>query len=101
MSYWINWSHLTQEHLTEYQIDVLINYMLKAGNTAEPGVLVRHLAQVRHSTKEQLMTIAEMVEEKGRVEGIQQGLEKGLEEGRQVEARNIAQKCSPAAWNWS
>lgn len=42
---------LTQEHLTEYQIDVLINYMLKAGNTTEPGVLVRQLGRVRHSTR--------------------------------------------------
>lgn len=83
---------LTQDHLTEYQIDVLINYMLKAGNTTEPGVLVRQLAQSAPQYKEQLMTIAEWLEEKGRVEGMQQGLEKGLEEGRQAEARDIAQK---------
>lgn len=66
---------LTQDHLTEYQIDVLINYMLKAGNTTEPGVLVRQLAQSAPQYKEQLMTIAEW-----------------LEEGRQAEARDIAQK---------
>lgn len=83
---------LTQDHLTEYQIDVLINYMLKAGNTTEPGVLVRQLAQSAPQYKEQLMTIAEWLEEKGRAEGMQQGLEKGLEEGRQAEARDIAQK---------
>jgi predicted transposase/invertase (TIGR01784 family) len=79
---------LTQDHLTEYQIDVLINYMLKAGNTTEPGVLVRQLAQSAPQYKEQLMTIAEWLEEKGRAEGMQQG----LEEGRQAEARDIAQK---------
>lgn len=83
---------LTQDHLTEFQIDVLINYMLKAGNTTEPGVLVRQLAQSAPQYKEQLMTIAEWLEEKGRAEGMQQGLEKGLEEGRQAKARDIAQK---------
>ena len=66
--------------------------MLKAGNTTEPGVLVRQLAQSAPQYKEQLMTIAEWLEEKGRAEGMQQGLEKGLEEGRQAKARDIAQK---------
>ena len=54
----------------------------------EPGVLVRQLAQSAPQYKEQLMTIAEWLEEKGRAEGMQQG----LEEGRQAEARDIAQK---------
>lgn len=79
---------LTQDRLSKYQLDVLINYMLKAGNTTEPGVLVRQLAQSAPQYKEQLMTIAEWLEEKGRAEGMQQGLEKG----RQAEARSIAQK---------
>lgn len=88
----LNWHHLvtllTQNYLTESQIDVLINYMLKAGQTTEPGVLIRQLAQSAPQYKEQLMTIAEWLEEKGRAEG----LEKGLQEGRQVEARSIARK---------
>lgn len=91
---------LTQENLTTAQIDVLMNYMLKAGNTTEPGVLIRQLAQSAPQYKEQLMTIAEWLEEKGRAEGVQQGLEQGLErgleqgleEGRLAEARNIARK---------
>lgn len=36
---------LTQDHLTDTQLSVLINYMLKAGNAAEPGALIRQLAQ--------------------------------------------------------
>ncbi|ATF50579.1 Rpn family recombination-promoting nuclease/putative transposase [Citrobacter freundii] len=83
---------LTQNYLTEPQIDVLINYMLKAGQTTEPGVLIRQLARSAPQYKEQLMTIAEWLEEKGRAEGLEKGLEKGLQEGRQVEARSIARK---------
>lgn len=79
---------LTQRCLTDPQLDVLINYMLKAGNTAQPDALIRQLAQSAPQYKDQLMTIAEWLEEKGRAEGIQQG----LEEGRQAEARNIARK---------
>lgn len=66
--------------------------MLKAGQTTEPGVLIRQLARSAPQYKEQLMTIAEWLEEKGRAEGLEKGLEKGLQEGRQVEARSIARK---------
>lgn len=79
---------LTQDHLTDTQLSVLVNYMLKAGNAAEPGALIRQLAQGAPQYKEQLMTIAEWLEEKGRTEGLQ----KGLEQGRQAEARSIARK---------
>lgn len=87
---------LTQDHLTDAQLSVLINYMLKAGNAAEPGALIRQLAQGAPQYKEQLMTIAEWLEEKGRAEGLQKGLQKGLEQGlaqgREAEARAIARK---------
>lgn len=87
---------LTQDHLTDAQLSVLINYMLKAGNAAEPGALIRQLAQGAPQYKEQLMTIAEWLEEKGRTEGLQKGLQKGLEQGlaqgREAEARAIARK---------
>ncbi len=79
---------LTQDHLTDAQLNVLVNYMLKAGNAAEPGALIRQLAQGAPQYKEQLMTIAEWLEEKGRTEGLQ----KGLEQGRHAEARSIARK---------
>lgn len=83
---------LTQDHLTDTQLSVLINYMLKAGNAAEPGALIRQLAQGAPQYKEQLMTIAEWLEEKGRTEGLQKGLEQGLAQGREAEARAIARK---------
>ncbi|ECW2535705.1 Rpn family recombination-promoting nuclease/putative transposase [Salmonella enterica] len=87
---------LTQDHLTDAQLSVLINYMLKAGNAAEPGALIRQLAQGAPQYMEQLMTIAEWLEEKGRTEGLQKGLQKGLEQGlaqgREAEARAIARK---------
>lgn len=83
---------LTQDHLTDTQLSVLVNYMLKAGNAAEPGALIRQLTQGAPQYKEQLMTIAEWLEEKGRTEGLQKGLEQGLVQGREAEARAIARK---------
>lgn len=85
---------LTQDHLTDTQLSVLVNYiyMLKAGNAAEPGALIRQLAQGAPQYKEQLMTIAEWLEEKGRTEGLRKGLEQGLAQGREAEARAIARK---------
>lgn len=62
--------------MTDAQLSVLINYMLKAGNAAEPGALIRQLAQGAPQYKEQLMTIAEWLEEKGRTEGLQKGLQR-------------------------
>lgn len=83
---------LTQDHLTDTQLSVLVNYMLKAGNAAEPGALIRQLAQGAPQYKEQLMTIAEWLEEKGRTEGLRKGLEQWLAQGREAEARAIARK---------
>lgn len=83
---------LTQDHLTDTQLSVLVNYMLKAGNAAEPGALIRQLVQGAPQYKEQLMTIAEWLEEKGRTEGLRKGLEQGLAQGREAEARAIARK---------
>lgn len=83
---------LTQDHLTDTQLSVLVNYMLKTGNAAEPGALIRQLAQGAPQYKEQLMTIAEWLEEKGRTEGLRKGLEQGLAQGREAEARAIARK---------
>uniref|UniRef100_UPI0005B4D834 Rpn family recombination-promoting nuclease/putative transposase n=2 Tax=Citrobacter rodentium TaxID=67825 RepID=UPI0005B4D834 len=79
---------LSQKCLSDSQLNVLINYMLKAGNTADPGALIRQLARSAPQYKDQLMTIAEWLEEKGRTEGI----ELGMVEGRQAEARAIARK---------
>lgn len=58
------------------------------------------LASSAPQYKEQLMSIAEWLEEKGRADGLQKGMQqgmqqgrqKGLEEGRQAEARSIALK---------
>lgn len=83
---------LTQQCLTDPQLDVLINYMVKAGNSENPGALIRQLAQSAPQYKEQLMTIAEWLEEKGRNEGMQLGLQQGLEAGEAKGRQAIAQK---------
>lgn len=72
---------LTQDHLTDTQLSVLINYMLKAGNAAEPGALIRQLAQGAPQYKEQLMTIAEWLEEKAERKGCKRACKKALSKG--------------------
>ncbi|QMI04369.1 Rpn family recombination-promoting nuclease/putative transposase [Citrobacter sp. RHB25-C09] len=83
---------LTQQSLTDPQLDVLINYMVKAGSTSDPGALIRQLAESAPQYKEQLMTIAEWLEEKGRTEGIALGIKQGLEVGEAKSRQAIARK---------
>ncbi len=40
---------LTQDHLTDTQLSVLINHMLKAGNAAEPGAPFVNWRRARRS----------------------------------------------------
>lgn len=81
---------LMENWLTAAQLKALITYMLQAGSTAQPEALICALAQYSPQHKEQLMTIAEWLAEKGRKQGIAQGLEQGEELGRREEAAKIA-----------
>ncbi|WP_025119786.1 MULTISPECIES: Rpn family recombination-promoting nuclease/putative transposase [unclassified Serratia (in: enterobacteria)] len=56
-------------YTTKEQLLSLMSYMLQAGSTTEPGRLIRELASRAPGHEEELMTIAEYLEQKGREEG--------------------------------
>lgn len=60
----------------------MVNYMLQAGETRNPGELLATLAAQVPAHKETLMTMAEQLREEGRQEGRQ--------EGRKEEKREVA-----------
>lgn len=67
------------------QFKTLLNYMLQAGNAADPVAFLRKLAQKvpLKPHKETLMNIAQFLEERGRKEGVLQGMKAGMEKGLQ------------------
>lgn len=67
------------------QFKTLLNYMLQAGNAADPVAFLRKLAQkvLLKPHKETLMNIAQFLEERGRKEGVLQGMKAGMEKGLQ------------------
>lgn len=60
------------DYTTHEQLETLLNYMLQVGDTAEPETLIRQLAQQSPKHEEALMTIAQKLEQKGRMEGEKQ-----------------------------
>lgn len=60
----------------EEQLISLVNYMLQVGKATEPEKLLRELARRAPRHEEELMTIAEYLEQKG--------FEKGLEKERET-----------------
>lgn len=93
-------------YLSGEQVKLLLNYIVQAGETADAAKLVRQLAEKVPQHGEELMTIAQQLEqkgfEKGIKKGIEKGIEKGLQEGRREEALRIARQMlqngySPAA----
>ncbi|QZN96617.1 Rpn family recombination-promoting nuclease/putative transposase [Symbiopectobacterium purcellii] len=74
--------------MTRQQVRSLINYMVQMGNTADADTYVRQLAQRVPQHGDELMTIAEQLEQKG----IEKGIEKGEREARLKIARAMLQK---------
>lgn len=68
-------------YTTNEQLISLVNYMLQVGNTTEPDKLIRELARRTPRHEEELMTIAEYLEQKGFKKGMEQGIEQGIEKG--------------------
>lgn len=73
---------ISSGYTTDEQLVVLINYMVQAGETADPESFIRELAERSPQQKETLMTIAEKLEQKGVAKGLQQGRQEGRLEGR-------------------
>ncbi|MBP1016083.1 Rpn family recombination-promoting nuclease/putative transposase [Serratia fonticola] len=69
-------------YTTKEQLISLINYMLQMGSTTKPERLLRELARRAPQHEEELMTIAEYLEQKGFDKGIEKGIEEGRKEGR-------------------
>ncbi|STR95143.1 putative transposase [Klebsiella pneumoniae] len=61
----------------------LIHYIIQAGESADAQAFVRALALRVPQHEEELMTIAQQLEQKGIEKGIQKGIQKGIEEGIQ------------------
>ncbi|HED1397719.1 TPA: Rpn family recombination-promoting nuclease/putative transposase, partial [Citrobacter freundii] len=86
------------EWISPEQVRVLINYMLNAGEAPAPEFM-RALAERLPQHEDELMTIAQQLEQIGIEKGLQQGLqlgeqrgiEKGRNEGKLEVARTMLQ----------
>ncbi|ECC3861229.1 Rpn family recombination-promoting nuclease/putative transposase, partial [Salmonella enterica subsp. enterica] len=69
------------EWISPEQVRVLINYMVNAGEAPAPEFM-RALAQRLPQHEDELMTIAQQLEQIGIEKGLQQGIQLGRQEGR-------------------
>ena len=58
----------------------LLNYLIQAGNTENIHLFMQKLAQQAPYYQEEIMTIAQQLEQKGKQEGLRQGVQKGRQE---------------------
>jgi predicted transposase/invertase (TIGR01784 family) len=70
------------------------NYIIQAGESADAQAFVRELALRVPQHEEELMTIAQQLEQKGIEKGIQLGEQRGMEKGRQEGEREAALKIA-------
>lgn len=70
-------------YLASPQVVALINYIIQAGDTEDAEVFVRELALRVPQHEDDLMTIAQQLEQKGIKKGIEQGIEQGMQRGRE------------------
>jgi predicted transposase/invertase (TIGR01784 family) len=70
-------------YLSSPQVISLIHYIIQAGESADAQAFVRALALRVPQHEEELMTIAQQLEQKGIEKGIEQGIQKGIEQGIQ------------------
>ncbi|MCZ4061093.1 Rpn family recombination-promoting nuclease/putative transposase [Pantoea sp. LMR881] len=80
---------MASEFMTGQQLHALVNYILQAGETADAGAFIRELAQRVPQHEDELMTIAQQLEQKGRQEGRLEGLREGVQEASLKIARNL------------
>ncbi|EPF9375843.1 Rpn family recombination-promoting nuclease/putative transposase [Vibrio parahaemolyticus] len=72
---------LLERLITTNQLDSLVEYLLRVGETSNLEGLMRTLAQQVPEHEERFMTVAEQLEARGREQGLKQGLKQGLEQG--------------------
>lgn len=78
---------LLTEYLPVPQVTALIHYIIQAGETADAEVFIRELASRVPQYEDNLMTIAQQLEQNG----INKGMLLGREEGIRLERRSVAQ----------
>jgi recombination-promoting nuclease RpnB len=83
---------LQTKPMTGQQFVSLINYVVQAGETSNAETFVRKLARQVPKHEDELMTIAEQLEQKGFEKGIQLGEQRGIEKGKLEVARNMLLK---------
>ncbi|MBS0849176.1 Rpn family recombination-promoting nuclease/putative transposase [Citrobacter sp. JGM124] len=69
-------------HLASTQVVALINYIVLAGDTADAEAFIRELALRIPQHKEELMTIAQQLEQNGIKKGIALGEQSGIQRGK-------------------
>ncbi|QGY33273.1 ISNCY family transposase (plasmid) [Pantoea cypripedii] len=79
-------------HLTGQQLISLINYLVQAGETDDAETFIRNLAQRVPQHEDELMTIAQQLEQKGIEKGRQEGMQMGEEKGRLEGKLEVASK---------
>lgn len=80
---------MAAEFMTGQQLHALVNYILQAGETSDAGAFIRELAQRVPQHEDELMTIAQQLEQKGRQEGRLEGLREGVQEASIKIARKL------------
>ncbi len=65
------------------QLDSLVEYLLRVGETSNLEDLMRTLAKQVPEHEERFMTVAEQLEARGREQGLKQGLQQGRQEGEE------------------
>ncbi|WP_244943655.1 Rpn family recombination-promoting nuclease/putative transposase [Vibrio algivorus] len=75
---------LLENLITGNQLDSLIEYLLRVGETSNLEDLMRTLAKQVPEHEERFMTVAEQLEARGREQGMQQGLQLGRQEGEEL-----------------
>lgn len=80
-------------YLSSSQVVSLVHYIVQAGETLDAEAFVRELAQRVPQHGDELMTIAQQLEQKGIEKGIEQGIEKGIQLG---EKRGFAKGLNQA-----
>jgi recombination-promoting nuclease RpnB len=69
---------MLEEFMTRQQMLTLVNYMLQTGETPDAESFIRELAQRVPQHEEELMTIAQQLEQKGEQRGEQRGAREAL-----------------------
>ncbi len=82
-------------YLSSPQVISLVHYIIQAGKSSDAEAFIRELALRVPQNEDELMTIAQQLEqkgiEKGRAEGLQLGEQRGIEKGKLEVARTMLQ----------